>query len=86
MFSKWGKPPLEDVQKDAESIREAMSYADAEKLAAVHRYYAGIALQAMIEKWAGDPEKGRFVIAHKAHLIADAMVNSDWEKKEVCSG
>lgn len=87
MFSKWGKPPLEDVQKHAELMREAMSVvADAENLADHHRYYAGIALKAMIEKWTGDPEKGRFVIAHKAHLIADAMVNANREKKEVCSG
>lgn len=51
-----------------------------------HQYYAGIALQAMIEKWDGDPEKGRFVIAHKAHLIADAMVNADWERREQSDG
>lgn len=51
-----------------------------------HRYYAGIALQAMINKWESDPEKGRFVIAHKAHLIADAMVNADWGRREQSDG
>lgn len=94
MFSgwgSWGKPPLEDEQKPAELIREAMSaVAETENLAAEHRYYAGIALKALLEKWTDDPERGRFVIAHKAHLIADAMVNAkintDWEKKEACNG
>lgn len=76
MFSRWGKEPL------LRSV-EAEGVAPAEN---DHRYYAGIALKALLEKWTDDPEKGRFVIAHKAHLIADAMVNADWEKKEACSG
>ena len=73
MFSKWCKQPEAAPAVAVETIED-------------HRYYAGIALKAMIEKWTGDPEKGRFVIAHKAHLIADAMVNVDRKKKEVCNG
>lgn len=80
MFSRWGKePPNRNVE--AEGVAPAEND---------RRYYAGIALKALLEKWTDDPEKGRFVIAHKAHLIADAMVNAKintgWEKKEACSG
>ena len=80
MFSRWGKAPVEQLDP-REPCAGAAAPAEDD-----HRYYAGIALKTMIEKWTGDPEKGRFVIAHKAHLIADAMVNANREKKEVCSG
>lgn len=78
-----------DADADAEfreRIAAAVKRQEARYRQEEHKYYAGIALQAMIEKWDGDPEKGRFVIAHKAHLIADAMVNADWERKEPCHG
>lgn len=80
MLSRWGKAPTEQLDP-LELCAGAAAPAEDD-----HRYYAGIAMQALLEKWTGDPEKGRFVIAHKAHLIADAMVNSDWERKEPCHG
>jgi hypothetical protein len=69
-----------------ERIAAAVERQEARYRQEEHKYYAGIALKAMIEKWDGDPEKGRFVIAHKAHLIADAMVNADWERREQSDG
>lgn len=80
MFKGWGKALVERV--DPLELRTGT----AAPVGDDHRYYAGIAMRAMIEKWDGDPEKGRFVIAHKAHLIADAMVNADWDRKEPCHG
>ena len=83
------EPPTENISEDAallERISAAVKRREARYRQEEHRYYAGIALQAMIDKWDGDPEKGRFVIAHKAHLIADAMVNADWERREQSDG
>ena len=80
MFNGWGKALVERVDPRELCTGTAAPAEDD------HRYYAGIAMRAMIEKWDGDPEKGRFVIAHKAHLIADAMVNADWDRKEPYHG
>ena len=81
--------PTENISEDAafhERIAAAVERQEARHRELDHRYYAGVALRAMIDKWDGDPEKGRFVIAHKAHLIADAMVNADWGRREQSDG
>lgn len=46
---------------------------------AAHRYYAGLAMQALIDRWDDDrdPEAYRTVICHKAHVIADQMVTAE---------
>lgn len=90
-FRKFQADELTSTVVDDAELLAAMIDADNQRREAScreqeHQYYAGIALQAMIEKWDGDPEKGRFVIAHKAHLIADAMVNADWERREQSDG
>lgn len=44
-----------------------------------HRYYAGQALRALIDRWDDDrdPERDRNVICHKAHVIADQMAATE---------